>query len=294
MSIIIQELPMSDRTSLLFHSLLDLMARLRGEGGCPWDREQTRASLKPFLIEEAYEALEALEGGRPEEIIEELGDLLFQVVFHARLAQEQGEFTMADLLERLVEKMVRRHPHVFGDTTNAGKPKAGREMINNARQALVQWEAIKRAEGGRDGESRSVLDGVPQSLPALLRAQRIQAKAARVGFDWPDPQAVWAKVREEVMEMDEALRQEDRAKIEEEFGDLLFSLVNMARHLDLDAEGSLRHAVEKFRRRFVEMETEITERGTPLSDTPLEALDRAWEAVKARETNLPGRRGPDA
>lgn len=274
---------MSDRTSLLFHSLLDLMARLRGEGGCPWDREQTRASLKPFLIEEAYEALEALEEGRPEAIMEELGDLLFQVVFHARLAQELGEFTMADLLERLVDKMVRRHPHVFGDTT-----------VESARHALAQWEAIKRAEGGLDGKARSVLDGVPRSLPALLRAQRIQAKAARVGFDWPNTQAVWAKVREEIQEMDDALARGDRTRVEEELGDLLFSIVNMARHLDMDAEGSLRQAVEKFTRRFNEMEREITESGTSLSDTPVETMDRTWEAVKARETHLPGQRGPGA
>jgi tetrapyrrole methylase family protein/MazG family protein len=274
---------MSDSTGSLFESLLGVMARLRGDGGCPWDREQTRASLKPFLIEEVYEALEALEEGQPEAIMEELGDVLFQVIFHAHVAQELGEFTMDDLLQRLVEKMVRRHPHVFGDTT-----------VESARHALAQWEAIKRSEGDKNGQSRSVLSGVPGSLPALLRSQRIQAKAARVGFDWPNPQAVWAKVREEIQEMDDALARGDRTRVAEELGDLLFSIVNMARHLDMDAEGSLRQAVEKFTRRFNEMEREITESGATLSGTPLEALDRAWEAIKARETHLHGQKDRNA
>lgn len=274
---------MSDRASFFFQSLLDITARLRGEGGCPWDREQTRSSLRPFLIEEAYEALEALEDGRQEAIMEELGDVLFQVVFHAQIAQELGEFTMADLLQRLVEKMIRRHPHVFGDT-----------IVDNARQALAQWEAIKRAEGDRDGNVRSALDGVPQKLPALLRAQRIQAKASRVGFDWQDMQAVWAKVQEEIREMDKALEAMDRARIEEELGDLLFSLVNVARHLNIDAEDSLRRAVEKFRARFTEMEADISKSGARVSDTPLDALDRAWEAVKAREADLREQRSQSA
>src|SRR3989304_5784237 len=166
---------MTDSPGTLFDSLLAVMARLRAEEGCPWDREQTRASLKPYLIEEAYEALEALEGGERDAIMEELGDLLFQVVFHAQVARELGEFTMADLLERLVAKMVRRPPHVFGEAKGS-----------TAREAFSQGERIKHEEATRGGASRSVLDGVPQSLPALLRAQRLQEKAARTGFDWKD------------------------------------------------------------------------------------------------------------
>ena len=188
---------MTDSPGTLFDSLLAVMARLRAEEGCPWDREQTRASLKPYLIEEAYEALEALESGKRDAMMEELGDLLFQVVFHAQVARELGEFTMADLLERLVAKMVRRHPHVFGEA-----------KVSTAREAFSQWERIKHEEATRGGASRSVLDGVPQSLPALLRAQRLQEKAARTGFDWKDAAGAWAKVKEEVREVDEARQRE--------------------------------------------------------------------------------------
>jgi len=263
---------MPEPTGLLFETLLDVMARLRGPGGCPWDREQTRDSLKPFLIEEAYEVLEALDSGPREGLREELGDLLFQVVFHARLAQEHGEFTMTDVLEHLVAKMRRRHPHVFGDRT-----------VTSAEQALSQWEAIKHAEGTATGKTRSVLDGVPRSLPALLRAQRLQAKAARVGFDWQSATAASAKVEEETSEVKVALAHGDHAKVRDEFGDLLFSLVNVARLLGIDAEGSLQAAAEKFRRRFELMEAEITAGGGSLSETPLDQLVRVWERVKAHE-----------
>jgi len=263
---------MPEPTGVLLDSLLDLMARLRGPGGCPWDREQSRDSLKPFLIEEAYEVLEALDSGNREALLEELGDLLFQVVFHAQLAWELGEFSMTDVLEHLLAKMTRRHPHVFGDKT-----------VSSAREALVQWEAIKHAEAAEDDKSRSVLDGVPRSLPALLRAQRLQAKASRVGFDWQSPEAAWAKVREEAGEVNAAWARGDQAKVREEFGDLLFSLVNIARLLGTDAEGSLQAATEKFRRRFELMEAEITASGGSLSNTPLGELDRVWERVKEHD-----------
>jgi tetrapyrrole methylase family protein/MazG family protein len=261
---------MTDSPGTLFDSLLDVMARLRGEHGCPWDKEQTRDSLKPYLIEEAYEVLEALDGGRRDALLEELGDLLFQVVFHAQMARESGEFTMADVLERLVAKMVRRHPHVFGDRT-----------VTTAQEALSQWERIKHAEGG--GGARSVLDGLPRSLPALLRARRIQEKAARVGFDWKTPEAAWAKVNEELAESEAALASGDAGKLQEEFGDLLFALVNVARLLGLDAEGCLQQAVEKFRRRFVRMEAEIAAEGKRLTQASLEEMDRSWELVKGDE-----------
>lgn len=273
---------MPEPAGALFDSLLDLMARLRGPGGCPWDREQTRDSLKPFLIEEAYEVLEALDSGQREALLEELGDLLFQVVFHTQLARELSEFSMTDVLEHLLAKMTRRHPHVFGDRT-----------VSSAREALSQWEAIKHAEGSADGRSRSVLDGVPRSLPALLRAQRLQAKAARVGFDWRTPEAAWAKVQEEASEVNRALARGDHAKVREELGDLLFSLVNAARLLEIDAEGSLQAAVEKFRRRFELMEAEIAARGSLLTDVPLEELDRVWERVKAQDDHPPGVRSAD-
>lgn len=263
---------MPDSPGVLFDSLLDLMARLRGDQGCPWDREQTRRSLQPYLIEEAYEALEAIEVGQREAILEELGDLLFQVVFHAQIAHELGEFSMADLLERLLAKMVRRHPHVFGE-----------QKVTSPKEALAQWERIKHEEAHGSGVPRSVLDGVPRSLPALLRARRIQEKAARVGFDWKTPEGAWAKAREEVREIDEALAGSEPAKLREELGDLLFATVNVARLLGLDAEGCLRQAVEKFRRRFTLMEVQVAAEGKRLSEMSLEEMDRVWEESKTRE-----------
>jgi MazG family protein len=255
-----------------FDSLLALMARLRGEGGCPWDREQTRTSLKPYLLEEAYEVLHAIDEDSPEHLVEELGDLLFQVVFHCQVASEQGEFTMEDVLERLADKMTRRHPHVFG----------GR-VVADAREALAQWERIKHEEGDAEGASRSVLDGVPDNLPALLRAQRLQVKASRIGFDWTSWREAWTKVREEMAELEDALAGSDATRIREELGDALFSMVNVARLQGLDAEDCLRHAAGKFTRRFREVEAEMNAAGRRVSEASTQDLDRAWESVKARE-----------
>ncbi len=266
---------MADSAGALFDSLLSVMARLRGEGGCPWDREQTRESLKPYLIEEAYEALEAIDEGSTDHIMEELGDVLFQVVFHCQVASEQGEFSMADLLARLRDKMVRRHPHVFGDGA-----------VSNAEEALSQWERIKRGERGPEGEPRSALEGVPRSLPALIRAQRLQVKAGRIGFDWPDWSGAWAKVREEVLELDRAAAEGNAGQVREELGDLLFSIVNAARLLDVDAEDCLRQAAEKFTRRFREVEAAMRATGRTVGEASLRELDQAWEGVKSRE---PGR-----
>ena len=234
---------MANSAGVRFDALLSLMARLRGEGGCPWDREQTRASLRPYLLEEAYEVLQALDEGTPDHLIEELGDLLFQVVFHAQVASEQGEFSMDDVLERLSSKMIRRHPHVFGDG-----------VVTGAREALLQWERIKHDESEKHGTPRSALDGVPNTLPALLRAQRLQVKAGLVGFDWTHWQDARRKVREELAEMDEALHRGDVAQITDELGDLLFSVVNVARLQGIDAENALRQAADKFTRRFREVE----------------------------------------
>jgi len=263
---------MTQSPGALFERLLDIMHRLRGPNGCPWDREQTRTSLKPYLIEEAYEVLEAIEAGGLESLREELGDLLFQVVFHAEIAAERGEFTMADLLERLADKMVGRHPHVFGDAT-----------VDTPGQALAQWEAIKQREAQAQGRPRSVIDGVPRALPALVRAQRMQSKAARVNFDWPDARAAWTKVEEEIRETSAALAAGDSGRLTEELGDVLFSLVNVARLSSLDAEDVLQRAIEKFRRRFTTMEADLNARGTSVGSVSPEELERSWEAVKAQE-----------
>ena len=263
---------MTQSPAALFDTLLDIMARLRGPGGCPWDREQTRASLKPFLIEEAYEVLEAIDGDVPRAVSEELGDLLFQVVFHARIAEERGEFAMQDVLRGLVDKMVSRHPHVFGDAA-----------VGTPGEALAQWEALKQREATPSGRRRSVIDGVPRAMPSLVRAQRTQAKAARVGFDWPDARAAWEKVREEIDEAAEAIAAGDAARIRDELGDVLFSLVNAARLASIDAEDALHGATEKFRRRFTEMEADLIAQGKSVDSVPPAELERAWEAAKAAE-----------
>jgi MazG family protein len=270
---------MTESPGALFERLLDIMARLRGPEGCPWDREQTRTSLKPFLVEETYEVLEAIEGGDLRAIEEELGDLLFQVVFHARLAQEQGDFTMADVLVRLCDKMVSRHPHVFGDAS-----------VSTAGDALAQWEAIKQRQAEAAGRRRSVIDGVPRALPSLLRAQRMQSKASRVRFDWPDAAAAFAKVNEEVDEAARALRGGNRERIQEELGDVLFSVVNVARLSGIDAEEALAGAIEKFRRRFTDMEADLIAQGKSVAQAGQEDLDRSWEAAKTRERASNGER----
>jgi tetrapyrrole methylase family protein/MazG family protein len=252
-----------------FLELLGVMTRLRGENGCPWDREQTRDSLRPFLVEETYEVLDALETGDAGRIREELGDLLFQVVFHTELAVERGEFSMAELLEALIAKMTRRHPHVFGD-----------RPVGSAAEALAQWEAIKASEGKR---SRSALDGVPRGLPALHHAQRVQHKAARVGFDWPDAAGALEKVHEELDEVGEALQQGGDEALRAELGDLLFAVVNVARLANVDPEGALQAAVKRFGRRFESMEDAARDEGRGLHGRSLDDLERLWVQAKSRE-----------
>jgi tetrapyrrole methylase family protein/MazG family protein len=259
----------SPETGQRFVELLTVMARLRGPGGCPWDREQTPASLRPFLVEETYEVLEALDTGDPRRLMEELGDLLFQVVFHAQLAAERREFSMAELLGALIDKMVRRHPHVFADRS-----------IGSAAEALSQWEAIKQAEGG---PGRSALHGIPRSLPGLLRAQRIQHRASRIGFDWDDAEPALDKVREEVEELHAALHARDREATAGEVGDLLFAAVNVARLAGVDAEAALQGAVERFRARFQHMEAAADESGRELRSLTLDEMERLWMEAKARE-----------
>jgi MazG family protein len=263
---------MTEPSGALFEQLLGIMARLRSPDGCPWDREQTRASLKPFLIEEAYEVLEAIDGCEPGPLVEELGDLLFQVVFHAQIGAEERAFDMADVLRHLCDKMTRRHPHVFGEM-----------RLDSAKAVLAQWEVLKEREAASAGRERSVLDGVPRALPALTRAQRVQGKAARVKFDWPDAVTAWAKVDEEMGEARAALASGDADRLGEELGDLLFSVVNVARLASIDAEAALQGAVEKFRRRFKEMETALAMQGQSVTTVNQDELERSWEATKARE-----------
>ncbi len=257
--------------------LVDLVERLRGENGCPWDREQTRESLKPMLIEEAYEVLDALDGAGPAELKEELGDLLFQVVFHAQIAQEKGEFRLADIIDRLHEKMIRRHPHVFGDAD-----------LKTSQDVLKNWEDIKAAEKGVESSSRpdsekSLLDGVPSRLPALHRAYQMTAKASRVGFDWTRLEDILVKLQEEIAELREAHAAQDKGKLADEVGDLLFVVVNVARFLGIDPETALRRTNAKFDRRFRHVEAAIKQRGLELRNTPLADMDALWEEAKKAE-----------
>ncbi|MFQ6111811.1 MAG: nucleoside triphosphate pyrophosphohydrolase [Nitrospinota bacterium] len=251
-----------------FKDLVDIMARLRSGKGCPWDREQTRQSLTPYLIEESYEVLEAIEGGNPDKLKEELGDLLFQILFHSQIAEEQGEFDIWAVIEDAKEKMIARHPHVFG-----------KESADNPEEVLRHWEEIKRRERGNDPNS-SLLDGVPRSLPALLRAHRVQTKAARVGFDWSRAEDVVSKAEEELAELKAALRERREFDARGELGDLLFSIVNLARHLSQDPEDALRGTIDKFCARFRKMERALAARGKSLDEVDLEELDRLWEESK--------------
>ena len=268
---------MTQSPGALFDQLLAIMTRLRAPNGCPWDREQSHTSLKPYLIEEAYEVLEAIESGEAAALREELGDLLFQVVFHSQIASEQGQFDMADVVARLNAKMLSRHPHVFADAS-----------VHNAQDALTQWESIKRREAERRGERRSVLAGVPRALPALVRAQRVQAKAARVNFDWPDAQAAFTKVEEEMKEVASALAEGNRERVTDELGDVLFALVNVARLSNIDAEDASQRAIEKFQRRFRHMEADLVDRGVSWDAASAAELDRAWERAKSAERDENG------
>ena len=257
--------------------LVDLVARLRGENGCPWDREQTRETLKPMLIEEAYEVLDALDGASPAELKEELGDLLFQVVFHAQIAQEKGEFRLADIIDRLHEKMVRRHPHVFGGAD-----------LRTADDVLRNWEDIKAAERGTSSASspdsgKSLLDGIPSRLPALHQAYQMTAKASRVGFDWPDLGAILVKLKEEAAETLEAHAAKDQSRLVDEAGDLLFVAVNVARFLGVDPETALRHSNRKFERRFRYVEAKIKGQGRELKEASLAEMDALWDEAKKLE-----------
>ena len=257
-----------------FEALVALIARLRAPGGCPWDREQTHASLKPMLIEEAYEVLEAIDEGDDAELAGELGDLLLQVVFHSQIAAEEKRFTVADVVERVSEKMVRRHPHVFAD-----------DKANTSGEVLRSWEAIKEAENAKSGRpDASMLDSVSASVPAVMEAYQMTTKVSRVGFEWPDAAGALAKLEEEVRELKEALagRAAD-ARVGEEVGDLFFSAVNVARMLGHDPESALKGANRKFRRRFRHVEDRLREGGKKPADATLAEMDALWDEAKGRE-----------
>lgn len=253
-----------------FNNILKIMSRLRGKKGCPWDKEQTTESLKPFLIEEAYEVIEAIDEKSPEKMKEELGDLLLQVVFHAQLAKERKEFDMEDILETLEDKLIRRHPHVFGDVS-----------YEDAKEVLVQWEKIKKQEKANI-KRESMLDSVPKELPALLRAHRLQDKASRVGFDWKHIDDVFKKVEEEIKEFKGAVEKKKADEIEDELGDIFFALVNVARFLEINPEDALRKTISKFISRFRYIEEKAKEAKRELSDMTLEEMDKYWEEAKGR------------
>lgn len=257
----------------LFESLVDVIATLRGENGCPWDREQTHSSLKSTLIEETYETVEAIDSGDSNHLREELGDLLLNIMLQAQIADESENFDIYEVIESLTEKLIRRHPHVFGNVD-----------VENADEVIKNWESIKSQEKGYE-DRESVLDGIPDALPALLRGQKIQKRAARVGFDWDNISDVFNKVEEELNEVNDSLKNDNQDEIEMEIGDLLFAVVNLCRFVDLQAEETLRKANRKFVNRFKRMETVLNTQGKNISDQSLEELDKIWDVVKKDEVS---------
>jgi MazG family protein len=266
-----------------FNDLIVLMDRLRSPGGCPWDREQTYATLAPMLLEEAYEAFDAVEearAGRPLDLRDELGDLLFQIVFYAQVAKERGEFTIADVTNAIHTKMVRRHPHVFGDVT-----------ANDSATVLLNWEVMKaeerRAAGKSEESNASLLDGVSSKAPSLMEAHQLSTKAARVGFDWENVAAIFDKVQEEIGELREAIQdhassrdETHHARVREEIGDLLFAVTNIARHMQVEPEAALKLTNRKFRRRFRYIEEKLRERNQTFETTTLDEMESLWQEAK--------------
>jgi len=254
---------------------MDLMGRLRSKGGCPWDLEQTHESLKPYVLEEAYEVLEAIDSKNDDDLKEELGDLLLQVVFHARIADETERFNLEDVAQAISEKLVRRHPHVFGDIS-----------VTDSDEVLRNWETIKAQEKKERGkpESGSALDGVQGALPALIRAFRIQQKAARTGFEWSGMDEIARKIQEELAELVLAIDTKEEEAIEEELGDLLFAVVAAGRYLKVGSEEALRRATTKFTQRFKALESELARENRTPSDTPLSELEAIWERLRKKSS----------
>ena len=249
-----------------FQELLNIMQKLRGDKGCPWDKEQTRESLKPFILEEAYELIEAIESGDPEKMKEELGDLLFQIVFQCQVAKERKEFEISDVIEKITKKMITRHPHVFGEAE-----------YRTSAEVIVQWEEQKKLEGKR---RESILEGVPEALPSLLRAHRLQNRAASVGFDWDKVEDALKKLDEELKEFKKALETKEKNEIGEELGDILFMLVNVSRFIGVNPEDALRKTIAKFISRFRYIEMKAADNGRKLSDMTLSEMDKLWEEAK--------------
>ena len=262
---------MSSKSGDEFEKLVDTVATLRGPGGCPWDREQTHDSLKKYAVEETYEVIEAIDSGDPTKVVDELGDLLLQVLLHAQIADENEQFDIADVCQTIREKLRRRHPHVFADV-----------QISGVDDVLTNWEAIKRSEPGYN-ERKSVLDGVPGSLPALMRAAKLSKKAAKTGFDWPDVNSIFGKLNEESGELKEAIDSGDKAAIQHEIGDVLFCVVNIARHTHIDPEEALRDMLGRFSYRFKQIEAKAEETGRNISDMTLDEMDKVWDEAKANQ-----------
>jgi MazG family protein len=255
--------------------LVEIMRRLRGPDGCPWDREQTPVTLAPHLIEEAYELIEVIEANKPQYMCEELGDVLLQVVFHAQLATERGDFDIHDVAQRIVDKLYHRHPHVFGTV-----------QVSGSEEVLHNWEQLKHAEYEQEPR-QSVLDGIPRALPALQRAQKLQRRAAKVGFDWDEVSGPREKLTEEMAELDAALAGEDPEAIRHEIGDVLTSVVNLCRFVGVEAEGALREANRRFEERFRQIEQGAKAQGRDLSEMTLDEMDHLWNAAKAGEPHPP-------
>jgi MazG family protein len=262
-----------------FSKLVEIMERLRGPGGCPWDRKQTFDTLKTYLIEESYEVLDAIDRRDWPGLEEELGDLLLQPVFLAEMAAEEGTFSIADSLDAINEKLVRRHPHIFGDA-----------QAETPEEVLKRWDEIKQEEKAAQGiaPAASVLDGVPKNLPALMEAEKIGRKAAGVGFEWPDISGVLEKLQEEAAELAAARASQDQAHVEHEVGDLLFTMVNLARFLKVDPEQALRKTNARFRGRFGHLEREVAAADGTLAETPLEKMEELWQAAKRTEISAAG------
>lgn len=261
-----------DRLSKAIVALVELVQRLRGPDGCPWDKKQTESNIKLYLLEEAYEVLAAIELSPPQEVCSELGDLLFQILFLAQLAIEKNQFDFVDVVEIITEKMIRRHPHVFGQ-----------KKVDSAEEVTFNWTQIKKAEKNATNDTSGLLESIPMDLPALLRAHRLSERASKVGFDWTDTAGIRDKVREEFDELDSAVAGGEREEVAEELGDLLFSVVNLCRHKGFNAEHLLRMANIKFQKRFKEMEKRLEATGTQLEEASLEEMNGVWDKVKDRE-----------
>jgi len=270
-----------------FEKLVAVQARLRAPGGCPWDREQTHESLRTYLIEEAYEVLGALESGNDAKFAEEMGDLLLQIVFHSQIAQEKGRFTISDVIREIHDKMVRRHPHVFGET----RAKDSAEVLRNWEQIKAEERVSKAADlgshsGSKPASEASLLDGVSRGLPATLEGFQLTRKASRIGFDWENAGGIFEKMGEETRELQNALNSGEPRKVEEELGDLLFAAVNLARFLKVDPEIALKKANAKFARRFRSMEKLARESGREFKNLPREEMEALWDTAKGKEQKI--------